>query len=155
MCACASAPPRPAPPPSQPTPLLGQELPAFRRRTVSGERVDTAALRGKIVVVDFFSEYCAPCQRTLPELQAWHRRNADVMVVGIALDEELQDAIDQVSRYGLTFPVIHDSGGVLGGRFRVSTMPITFVADATGRLVWAGGGEGGVAALDLAVEAAR
>lgn len=155
--ACAASPPAPAgpPPPSEPSPLLGRELPAFRRRTVDGLPFDTAALRGKVVVVDFFAKICAPCQKTLPELEAWSRRHPDVAVVGIALDDELQDTIDLVKGHGLTFPVIHDGGRVIGGRFRVSAMPITFVINSSGTLVWAGGPGHGPDALDRVVEAAR
>jgi thiol-disulfide isomerase/thioredoxin len=121
--------------------MLGRELPTFRRRTVAGAAIDTATWRGQVVVVEFFAAYCQPCQRALPALEKWHARHRDVVVLGVSVDEDLQDALDQVTRYRLTFPVIHDAGNVLGGRFRVSSIPITFVSSATGRIVWVGGPE--------------
>src|SRR5262245_60633953 len=95
-CAARAAAPPPAPP-SSPSPLVGRELPTFRRQSVTGEVVDTAALRGKVVVVKFFARPCAPCGRSLPTLEAWHREHPEVVVLGLAVDEELQDALDQVA----------------------------------------------------------
>jgi len=83
------------------------------------------------------------------------KEGTDVVVVGISEDEDAALALDQVARYGLSFPVILDSGNVLAGRFRVTEMPVSFLADRDGRIVWVGGPEQGEDALENAVAAAR
>lgn len=89
----------------------------------------------------FFAKYCEPCQRTLPALERLHRENPDVVIVGVAEDESEDDARWMANRFGLTFPVIHDRGNVLSGRFRVTEMPIAFVAGQGGTVQWVGGPE--------------
>jgi hypothetical protein len=64
-------------------------------------------------------------------------------------------AASLAQRYGLSFAVVHDEGNVLSGRFRVSTMPTTFVADSTGVVRWVGGEGQTEDDLRRAIEAAR
>lgn len=130
-----------APPPSSPSPLLGAPVPAFRRPTIQGSTFDTAAAhaRSRLLVVDFFAAYCRPCQRALPALEALHAERPDVEVVGVSLDDSPEGAARMVGRHRLTFPVVHDGGHVLAGRFRVSELPASFIVDGNGRIIWSAG----------------
>ena len=132
---------RPAagPPPSAPSPLAQKDLPKFQRPTLSGGRIDTEAMRGQVVVVKFFAQYCEPCKRTLPEAEKLHRKHPNVAFVGVSEDEYASQAQQLVDGYGLSFPIVHDKGNVLAGRFRVSEMPVTFVVDPQGVVQWVGG----------------
>ena len=148
-CAHASGPA--APPPSSPSRLLGEPLPAFRRPTLQGATFDTAASPGQVIVVDFFADYCKPCQRSLPALEALHRQQPGLTIVGVSLDDTPANAWRSVRRHRLTFPVIHDAGNVLAGRMRVTELPISFVVDGDGRVRWVGGPEQPGDALERAV----
>lgn len=129
----------PAYPPSHPSPLLQRPVPDFKRPGLDGSVVDTQAARGKTLVVKFFAKYCEPCKRTLPAVESLHKAHGDVVFIGVSEDESEADAKEIVGTYGLTFPVVHDRGNVLSGRYRVSDLPITFVVDATGKVSWVGG----------------
>jgi thiol-disulfide isomerase/thioredoxin len=153
--ACAGAPPPAPAPPSSPSPLLGRPLPAFARETIAGGRLDTASLKGRVVVVKFFAEWCAPCARSMPALERFAKGHPEVAVIGLSIDEDPAQARAQVARYGLSFPVVHDPARVLGGRFRVDALPAAFVADRAGTLVWVGTPERTQDELDRAAEAAR
>jgi thiol-disulfide isomerase/thioredoxin len=127
-------------PPSAESPLSQHVIPDFDRRALDGPKVDTKALRGKVVVVKFFAEYCEPCKRTLPAAQEMHEKYAGkVAFVGVSEDEQESTARRVVATYGLTFPVVLDRGNVLAGRFRVNEIPVTFVVDAQGTVRWVGG----------------
>lgn len=126
-------------PPSAPSPLAGKPLPSIKRRTLGGEHLDSSAFAGRVVVVKFFADYCAPCKKTLPAAQALAREHPEVAFIGISEDEHASTAAELVRRYSLSFPVIHDSGQVLSGRFRVNAMPATFVAGRDGLVRWVGG----------------
>jgi peroxiredoxin len=139
-CAHAPAPPAP-PPPSSPSRLLGEAVPAFKRPTLQGASFDTASAAGRVLVVDFFADYCRPCQRTLPALEALHRAHPELAIVGISLDEDARGALKVIARHQLTFPVIHDQGNVLAGRFRVTDLPHAFVVGPDGKVRWAAGPE--------------
>jgi cytochrome c biogenesis protein CcmG/thiol:disulfide interchange protein DsbE len=67
----------------------------------------------------------------------------EVAVLGVSEDDDAAGAQRMVERYGLTFPVVHDEGRVLAGRFRVSDIPATFVVDSRGVVRFEGGGESG------------
>lgn len=133
--------------------MLGAVLPAFRRPSVQGPVFDTAAVAGRVLVVDFFAAYCRPCQRTLPAVERLHRQRPDVAFVGVSLDEDPAVARRLVSRHGLTFPVVHDAGNTVAGRFRVTDLPAAFVVDGTGRIAWSAGPEQPDGALARAVTA--
>ncbi len=126
-------------PPSAPSKLLGKPLPRFKMRTVQGAKFSTKKPVGKVVVVKFFAKYCKPCKKTLPAAQQLHASHGDVAVLGVSLDEYRTDVDALIRSYGLTFPIIHDRAFRLKGRFRISELPATFVADASGKIRWVGG----------------
>ena len=127
-------------PPSASNPLLGKPLPAIHhRQTLDGRPVDAAGLAGKPVLVKFFADYCVPCKETLPAAERVHESHPEVAFLGIDEDESTETASTLAQRYGLTFPIVHDEANILSGRFRVSSMPMTFVADSSGVVRWVGG----------------
>jgi cytochrome c biogenesis protein CcmG/thiol:disulfide interchange protein DsbE len=149
--ACAAGPP----PPSAQSPILGRAMPEFKRRAVDGRAVDTQALRGQVVVVKFFAKYCEPCKKTLPAAERIHQADPGVAFIGVAEDEYAADVDHMIQTYRLTFPVVHDRGNVLSGRFRVSEMPISFVVDRAGTIRWVGAEQHTEADLERAIAAAK
>jgi peroxiredoxin len=144
----------PAAPPSAPSPLLSHPAPDFRRPALDGSLVATADWRGHVAVVDFFAEYCAPCARLLPTIEALHRSMPQVVVLGVSEDDDVAATERVIQAHGLTFPVVHDGGHALAGRFRVTDLPATFVVDARGLVRWHGTSEDGND-VRAAVETAR
>lgn len=142
-----------AAPPSSASRLLDAPLPAFHRPTLQGGTFDSSGASGHLMVIDFFAAYCRPCQRKLPALEAMHRQQPGLSIVGISLDETGAAARKSVARHHLTFPVVHDAGNVLAGRLRVTELPISFVVDRQGRIRWVGGPDQPDDALARAVAA--
>jgi peroxiredoxin len=122
---------------------VSRPCPDFRRQALDGSVVETSSLRGRVVLVDFFAEHCAPCARSLPSIEALHRAMPDVVVLGVSEDDDATGAGRMVERHGLTFPVVLDDEHALAGRFRVTDIPATFVVDAQGVIRWQGDGEEG------------
>jgi cytochrome c biogenesis protein CcmG/thiol:disulfide interchange protein DsbE len=141
------------PPASAASAVLGAPVPAFKRPSVQGPVFDTASSAGRVLVVDFFAAYCPPCQRALPAVERLSQQRRDVVFVGVSLDGDAGLAIGQVRRHRLSFPVVHDAGNALAGRFRVTDLPATFVVDSAGRIAWASGPGQPEDALDRAVAA--
>jgi cytochrome c biogenesis protein CcmG, thiol:disulfide interchange protein DsbE len=141
-------------PPSAPHALSGKPLPNVKRTALHGEVVDTGAAGHRVTVIKFFAKYCEPCRRTLPAAQRLHTELSDVVMIGVDEDESSGDAEGVISTYGITFPVVHDTGNVLSGRFRVTDLPVTFVA-RDGVIRWIGGPAQNEADLADAVRALR
>jgi len=127
------------PGPTYPSALHTLAVPDFDKRTLAGSKLDTKSLRGQVMVVKFFAEWCAPCKVTLPAAEQLHSKYDDVTFVGISLDERQADAAALVQRFGLSFPVIIDRSHALQGRFRVTELPMTFVVDGQGVVQWIAG----------------
>ncbi len=143
-------------PVSSPHPLLAKPLPQIRHcQTLDGRPLEAQAWSGHPVLVKFFASYCQPCKDTLPATERVHEAHPEVAFLGIDEDESPEAASALAQRYGLTFPVVHDDGNVLSGRFRVDTMPMTFVADSAGVVRWVGGAGQTEEDLRQAVAAAR
>lgn len=144
------------PPPSRAEstahPLIGKPIPAFHRASIDGREVDVGP-RG-VVIVKFFAKYCKPCERTLPDIEELHQARRDVLVVGVAVDESLEDVHALVHRHRLSFLVVHDRDNVLSGRYRVTDLPVTFVADRFGTIQWVGGGTASKDDVEAALERA-
>lgn len=101
--------------------------------------LNLASLTGKVVVVNYWASYCAPCKDEAPFLEEVWRRNRrrDVVVVGVDWQDFTGDARRFMRRYGLTFPVVHDGPGDVGFDYGITGLPETYVLDRQGRVVHA------------------
>jgi len=100
-------------------------------------RLTLRSLRGKTVVLNFWASWCVPCKQEAPLLGAAAKRyrDAGVVVVGVDAQDFRSDARRFIRHYGLTYPVVRDSGGTTVGRYGVDGFPETWFVDAGGRLV--------------------
>lgn len=98
-------------------------------------------LRGKVVLVDFWTYSCINCLRTLPYLEAWDRkyRNQGLVIIGVhapefAFEKERANVEKAVADLGVTYPVALDNGYVIWNRFGNSVWPAHYLFDASGQL---------------------
>lgn len=122
---------------------------AFELVSVAGQTVRLADLRGKVVLIDFFASWCEPCMKELPELEklAQQLKGRDIVFVGINIDREKKNALDLVSRFKLTFPVLLDPEGKVAERYDPPKMPSSYVVDREGTVRFVNEGFGGAADL--------
>jgi peroxiredoxin len=126
------------PTPSAPSPLLGKPVPEFTRTALDGTKIEPGTLRGKVVVLELFAQYCVPCRTAVPAAEAAHRDRPEAFFLGISEDDSADVATNVAMSFGVTFPVVHDQGKALAGRLRVSELPATIVLDPTGVVRWVG-----------------
>lgn len=152
LVACGSPPP--ARPASSASTLLDKPAPTFKREAVDGTPVSVGPT-GKVTVVKFVAKYCAPCVRTLPAIEGLHARHPEVAVIAVSEDEREAEAKELVATHHLTFPMVHDNQQVLAARYRVRELPVTYVLDGKGTVVWVGGPDKTETDLVSAIEATR
>jgi cytochrome c biogenesis protein CcmG, thiol:disulfide interchange protein DsbE len=135
---------------------VGKAAPDLKIETVNGKgSITLDSLQGKIAVVDFWATWCGPCKQSFPKLEELAKQNSGkVQVVGISVDDKSDGVADFAKANGATFPIGWDDGHTIAGRWKVDTMPTTYILDSTGkvRFIHAGykDGEADVIAKELA-----
>ncbi|MDQ7849843.1 MAG: TlpA disulfide reductase family protein, partial [Armatimonadota bacterium] len=112
-----------------PSPLVGRPMPSFRLPGLDGGVVDSAAWRGRVLVVNFWASWCYPaCYQEAPRLQRiWETyRDWGVVVVGVNIQDRGAPARQFVRRFGQTFPNGMDRTGRVSIDFGVAGVPETF-----------------------------
>ena len=126
------------------------DMPAFKvERWVNSTPLTPEALRGKVVLVDFWEYTCINWIRTSPYVRAWHRDYAELglVVVGVHAPEfEFGKRAENIDRgirdHGLTYPIGLDNAFATWRAFANDAWPAKYLFDAQGRLVkrWVGEG---------------
>ena len=105
----------------------------------TGAPVSAEALRGRIVMLDFWSSWCAACRAEARALAEVHREyaqaGAPVEFVGIAIWDDAGDALAHIRRYDAAYLNILDPGGSSAVAYGVRGVPEKFFLDADGRIV--------------------
>ena len=120
-----------------PSPLIGRPASPFTLTAFDGTPVDLAALRGKVVVVNFWASWCYPaCYEEAPVLERNWRgyRERGVVVMGLDIQDKPEAAQKFVGDFGLTFPVAQDLKGTVSVDYGVYGVPETFFVDRQGRI---------------------
>jgi thiol-disulfide isomerase/thioredoxin len=117
---------------------LNLSLPALR---VGEERVELARYRNMIVYVDVWASWCAPCLRSMPELEALQEKFRDqpFAVVAVNVDDDPAAARAFLERVDVHYPVAFDRNGVqlrerIGDEVDLSALPVGFLLDGRGTI---------------------
>jgi peroxiredoxin len=115
----------------------GERPPEFRGRTVDGQHMSLAGLRGKVVLVTFWATWCSPCRQEMSLLERLHRELAreGLAVVGVNAREDRSAIVEYANGLELTFPLLVDRKGEIQSSYGVIGLPTTFLIARDGRAV--------------------
>lgn len=127
---------------SQQTPELyfaedPQTVPPFLVADLSGGVVSTAALKGKVVLLNFWATWCGPCREEIPELIALQAEYKDqLQIVGISEDEAPPAQVAQFAhKVGINYPVVMSSATLEREYGGIPALPTSFFVNRDGRVV--------------------
>jgi thiol-disulfide isomerase/thioredoxin len=114
---------------------------AFDLETLDGDRLSSSDLLGKVVLINFWASWCAPCRVEMPALDSLNESIHDDDFVFITMNEDVRrgDAASFVREYGFEFPVLLGRGE-LKGRYHYVGLPFTVLLDREGKVIkqWVG-----------------
>jgi cytochrome c biogenesis protein CcmG, thiol:disulfide interchange protein DsbE len=95
-----------------------------------------ADYRGQVVLLNFWGSWCPPCVDELPLLERTQKSLGDqrATVLGVNMEDNTEDAMTFVKRFGLTFPNLRDVDREYARDYATSAYPETFVIDREGRI---------------------
>ncbi len=118
---------------------LNKPAPLFQSTTVDGQTWRLEDHRGKVVVVDFTASWCAPCVGEYPILKRVykaHSADSRVVIVGVALDEDLEALQDHLRAYEVPWVTLFEPGkgwdNSVARQYRVSGIPSIWIVDQDG-----------------------
>lgn len=122
------------------SPLAQRPAPSFTLPGLDGRRESTlrlSALRGHVVVVNFWASWCTECHTEQTALnRTWEQfRDSGVVMVGIDFEDATGDARDYVARSGATYPMVVDAKSATALAYGLRGVPETYVIDPRGRIV--------------------
>ena len=103
--------------------------------------LDAAQLRGKVVLIDFWTYSCINCIRTLPHVRAWAQKYRDqgLVVIGVhtpefGFEKDIGNISKAIARFKLDYPIAVDSDHRIWDAFHNNAWPVFYIADAQGQV---------------------
>ncbi|SAL09983.1 thioredoxin family protein [Caballeronia telluris] len=143
------------------TPVNSKPAPEFTGidSWINSDPLTLNQLRGKVVLVDFWTYSCINCIHTLPQVQSWNQKFKDqgLVVVGVHTPEfpferDTGNVKSAVKRYGITFPVAQDNRYATWRAYDNQYWPAFYLIDKQGQVVYSHFGEGDYAQTEAAIK---
>jgi cytochrome c biogenesis protein CcmG/thiol:disulfide interchange protein DsbE len=115
-------------------PEIGEAAPELVLTAIDGTGIDLAKLRGKVVLVNFWATWCAPCRKEMPTLDAFYRRHRGqgFELIGISVDFARDAAKMRKVAAGISYPAVGIKDIEVNGFGAPDGVPVTYVIDAEG-----------------------
>jgi peroxiredoxin len=108
----------------------------FTLAGLDGKTYNLDALRGKVVLLNFWATWCPPCRREMPDMDALYKRFSDKGLIVLAVSDEKRETVeDFLKKQNYTFPVMLDPDRKVNTAFGIEGIPNSFLFDRKGKLV--------------------
>ncbi|MFH0873125.1 MAG: TlpA disulfide reductase family protein [bacterium] len=117
---------------------INAPAPDFTLSDLEGKEVSLSGLKGKVIVLTFWSIWCNPCRQELPVLDALDKRYQErgLKVIGVTIDRDSVGSIQEfVTKHDLCFPILLDRERKAMKAYRAHFLPTTFVLNREGVVV--------------------
>ena len=114
------------------------EAPDFALPDPAGKIVRLKEFRGRYVFLNFFATWCGPCREEMPAMERLHQTYSGkgLVVLAVNLEESSARVAKFVKELRLTFPAVLDGDGTVSRAFAVRGLPVTYLVDRDGRILW-------------------
>ena len=115
--------------------LAGQTAPNFTLRDVTNTPLSLSDFRGQRVLLNFWYVACPTCVTEMPDLERFYTQSASqhILILGINIEDDAQDASQFMRQLGITYPVALDTGQrVFAGLYHLTSTPSSVFIDSAG-----------------------
>ena len=109
----------------------------FVLKDTSGKEYTLEDFKGKVVVINFWATWCAPCLREMPALESLYQKykNDGVQVVGIVVVSNKNDIAAKLKKTGITYPILLGSKKTIAAYGNFYSIPQTFIIGRDGKIL--------------------
>ncbi len=118
--------------------VAGQPAPEFELPLLSGEIVRLSDYKGKVVFLNIWATWCAPCREEMPSMEKLYRelKDDDFEILAVSVDDKGAGVVAPFAKkYNLTFPILLDQDGKTGRLYNTTGVPETFIIDKNGVII--------------------
>jgi peroxiredoxin len=114
--------------------MVGKDAPDFVLKATDGTNLRLSEFRGQVVLVNFWARWANDSRRELPALNRINTtyQRAGLVILGISVDEDLRRAREFADSMKVSYPMMFDTGEVLGRDYQLGKMPMTIMVDRGG-----------------------
>lgn len=115
----------------------GDQAPDFAITTDQGLRITPTSFGGKVLVLNFWAAWCAPCVEETPSLDQFQRTLADsgVVVVAVSVDRKEQLYNNFLKRFHVSYQTVRDPEANIGDLYGTYKYPETYIIDRSGKVM--------------------
>lgn len=108
----------------------------FTLTDLHGKPWTLSALKGKVVLVNFWATWCPPCRKEMPDMQKLYSRFKDNGFVILAISDEERSKVEPfIKEHGYTYPILLDPGRKVNTAYKIDGIPKSFIYDRNGKFV--------------------
>lgn len=110
---------------------------AFTLRDLDGRLASLRDFEGKVVLLNFWATWCAPCLKEMPAMERLYQayRPLGLVVVGVSVDQSSPTGVREFAqRLKVTYPILHDRDMIVSRLYNNPGVPVSFLIDRRGRI---------------------
>lgn len=123
---------------------IGDTAPEIRLLTAANDSFALSSLRGKVVLIDFWATWCAPCMKEQPELRGLYDKlkkqvgDGKFEILGVSLDRSRENWVKAIERLQIGWPQVSDLKfwrSPVAKDYRIEELPFNVVIDRQGKII--------------------